>query len=74
MFIQEQSLGIYYNKGFDLLDFVKNKEIFQSMLKSAGLGVAMGNASDEIKLIADYISSSNDEDGVAKAIEKYIAW
>jgi Cof subfamily protein (haloacid dehalogenase superfamily) len=45
-----------------------------SMLKSAGLGVAMGNASDEIKLIADYISSSNDEDGVAKAIEKYIAW
>ena len=27
--IQEQSLGIHYNKGFDLLDFVKNKEIFQ---------------------------------------------
>lgn len=29
VFIQEQSLGIHYNKGFDLLDFVKNKEIFQ---------------------------------------------
>lgn len=28
VFIQEQSLGIHYNKGFDLLDFVKNKEIF----------------------------------------------
>ena len=27
--IQEQSLGIHYNKGFDLLDFVRNKEIFQ---------------------------------------------
>jgi galactonate dehydratase len=29
VFIQEQSLGIHYNQGFDLLDFVKNKEIFQ---------------------------------------------
>lgn len=29
VFIQEQSLGIHYNKGFDLLDFVHNKEIFQ---------------------------------------------
>ena len=29
VFIQEQSLGIHYNQGFDLLDFVKNKEIFK---------------------------------------------
>lgn len=29
VFIQEQSLGIHYNKGFDLLDFVKNKEVFE---------------------------------------------
>lgn len=29
VFIQEQSLGIHYNKGFDLLDFVNNKEIFE---------------------------------------------
>lgn len=28
VFIQEQSLGIHYNQGFDLLDFVKNKDIF----------------------------------------------
>lgn len=28
VFIQEQSLGIHYNQGYDLLDFVKNKEIF----------------------------------------------
>lgn len=28
VFIQEQSLGIHYNQGFDLLDFVRNKEIF----------------------------------------------
>ena len=29
VFIQEQSLGIHYNQGFDLLDFIKNKDIFQ---------------------------------------------
>ena len=29
VFIQDQSLGIHYNKGFDLLDFVKNKDVFQ---------------------------------------------
>lgn len=29
VFIQEQSLGIHYNQGFDLLDFVKNKDVFQ---------------------------------------------
>jgi Cof subfamily protein (haloacid dehalogenase superfamily) len=39
------------------------------MLKAAGLGVAMANASEEIKNVADYISSSNDEDGIAAAIK-----
>ena len=29
VFIQEQSLGIHYNQGFDLLDFVRNKDIFR---------------------------------------------
>ncbi len=28
VFIQEQSFGIHYNQGFDLLDFVQNKEVF----------------------------------------------
>lgn len=28
VFIQEQSLGIHYNQGFDLLDFIKNKDVF----------------------------------------------
>jgi len=45
VFIQEQSLGIHYNQGFDLLDFVKNKEIFQykkgfvDVPSGAGLGI-----------------------------------
>lgn len=43
-----------------------------SMVKYAGLGVAMGNATDDVKKVADYITSTNDEDGIAKVIEKFI--
>ena len=39
-----------------------------SMLVPAGYPVAMGNANEEIKKIAKYVTVSNDEDGVAKAI------
>ncbi len=41
------------------------------MIKAVGFGVAMANADEQVKTIADYITESNDEDGVAKAIEKY---
>lgn len=41
-----------------------------SMIKMAGLGVAMGNASDEMKQIANMVTSSNEEDGVAEVLEK----
>lgn len=56
VFIQEQSLGIHYNKGFDLLDFVKNKEIFQytdgyvDLPSKPGLGLEMDE--DRVKEIS----------------------
>ncbi|MDR1913725.1 MAG: Cof-type HAD-IIB family hydrolase [Clostridiales bacterium] len=40
------------------------------MLKMAGVGVAMGNASDEVKACADYVTLSNNEDGAAVALEE----
>lgn len=43
-----------------------------AMLQTAGLGVAMANATTEVKQVADVITASNQEDGVAKAIEQYI--
>ena len=43
-----------------------------SMIKFAGLGVAMANAQDIVKENADYITLSNDEDGVAAVVEKFI--
>ncbi|MBR1647539.1 MAG: HAD family phosphatase [Selenomonadaceae bacterium] len=41
------------------------------ILQTAGLGIAMGNASDEIKKLADFVTLDNDSDGVAAAIEKF---
>lgn len=43
-----------------------------SMIEAAGLGVVMENASEELKNIADAVTLSNDEDGVAYAIEKWV--
>lgn len=43
-----------------------------SMLRCAGLGVAMGNAQKEVQEAADYITAGNDEDGVAKVVERFM--
>jgi Cof subfamily protein (haloacid dehalogenase superfamily) len=42
------------------------------MLQLAGLGVAMGNAHEEVKLAADYVTLSNAEDGVAVVVEDLV--
>ena len=42
------------------------------MLEYAGLGVAMGNAPDFVKEKVQFVTSSNDEDGIAIAIRKFI--
>lgn len=41
------------------------------MLKHVGLGIAMGNANDEVKAIADYITDSVDDNGVANALRHF---
>lgn len=73
------------NKGLALLHLAERLEIDPSeiigigdsyndldLIKSAGLGVAMGNAVDELKEHADYVTFSNNEDGVRHVIEKFI--
>lgn len=42
------------------------------LLRAAGLGVAMGNALDEVKGAADAVTASNEEDGWAAAIEQFV--
>lgn len=45
-----------------------------SMITIAGVGVAMENASDDIKAISDYITGSNEADGVAQAFSHYFSF
>jgi len=42
------------------------------VLSLAGLGIAMGNAPDEVKAVADYVTLDIDHSGVAAAIEKFL--
>ena len=44
-----------------------------SMLRAAGLGVAMGNAAYAVKSAADVVTASNDDEGVARVVEKILA-
>ena len=41
------------------------------MIEYAGIGVAMGNAPDEVKAVADEVTLSNDEDGLKYTLEKH---
>lgn len=43
-----------------------------SMIQFAGLGVAMANAQEPVREIADYITLSNDEDGIVHVIDRFI--
>ena len=63
-----QHLGINREEIMAIGDADNDKE----MLEYAGLGVAMGNAKDEIKQLADFVTKSNEEDGVAYVIDKFI--
>lgn len=42
-----------------------------SMLKAAGIGVAMGNANEPVKEIADYVTTSVDDNGISDALRDY---
>jgi len=42
------------------------------MLRDAGMGVAVANAMESCLAAADDITDSNDEDGVAKAVERFV--
>lgn len=42
------------------------------MIQEAGVGVAMGNAQEAIKNVADFVTDTNNNDGVAKAIEHFV--
>lgn len=71
--------GVGLQKMAQLLDIpvaqtmaVGDTENDLAIIRAAGVGVAMGNATAAVKSAADYITTSNDEDGVAAAIAHFL--
>ena len=71
--------GVGLQKMAQLLDIpvtqtmaVGDTENDVAIIRAAGVGVAMGNATAAVKSAADYITTSNDEDGVAAAIAHFL--
>lgn len=65
-------LADFYGISKDEIICIGDSENDISMIEYAGLGVAMENSPKDIKAIADYVTDSNENDGVAKVIEKFI--
>lgn len=61
--------------GIDIKDVIavgdSNNDV--TMIETAGLGVAMGNATDELKGLADFVTDSNDEDGIIRVIDEFFS-
>lgn len=65
-------LATFYDLKREEIICIGDSENDLSMIEYAGLGIAMGNAIDSVKQKADYITESNDNEGVANAINKFI--
>lgn len=67
-----EKLARYYGIEREEIIAIGDSENDLSMIKYAGVGIAMGNAIEKLKENADYVTDTNDNDGVAKAICKYV--
>lgn len=63
-----QSLGV---KQEEIIAIGDNENDI-SMIKYAGLGVAMGNAEEKVKEVSNFITDTNDNHGVAKVIQQFM--
>ena len=66
--IAAKSAGIARDDIMAIGDAANDKE----MIEWAGVGVAMGNAAEELKTFADEVTGTNDEDGAAALVERYL--
>ena len=58
--------------GFENVMGIGDSTLDLDMIRHAAIGVAMGNASKEVKAAADYVTAPFDEDGVAQALETFL--
>ena len=66
-----EKIGEYFGFGVDEMMALGDGGNDISMIKYAGIGVAMGNAGEEVKLAADYVTTSVDDDGVGNALRHF---
>lgn len=66
-----RQIGLMYNVMPEEMIAVGDGLNDLSMIQYAGLGIAMGNADEEVKKNAQYITSSNDADGVLNALKRF---
>ncbi len=65
-------LADYYNIPLEKTMAFGDQNNDITMIQNAGIGVAVGNASENLKRVCDFVTKSIDEDGVAYAIEKFV--
>ena len=64
-----QSLGVELSQSAAIGDGLNDLE----MLREVGLGIAMGNASETVKSAAKWVTGTNDEEGVAQAVQRLVS-
>ena len=67
-----KSLAKYIDVELSEVICIGDNENDIDMIKDVGLGVAMANACEELLEVCDYVTTSNDECGVAKVVKDYI--
>jgi hydroxymethylpyrimidine pyrophosphatase-like HAD family hydrolase len=63
-----QSLEVELSQSAAIGDGLNDLE----MLREVGLGIAMGNASETVKSVAKWVTGTNEEEGVALAVQKLV--
>ena len=67
-----ETLARYYSLSMNEVIAIGDNYNDLSMIKKAGLGIAMGNSPDDIKTQANFVTKSNEDNGLVYAINKYI--
>ena len=62
----------YWNLKDDEILTIGDQNNDIALLEAGGIKIAMGNATDELKSIADYVTDTVFNDGFVKAMEKYV--
>ncbi|MDR2774009.1 MAG: Cof-type HAD-IIB family hydrolase [Tannerella sp.] len=66
-----EKIGAYFGFGVDEMMAFGDGGNDISMIKYAGTGIAMGNAGEEVKRFADYVTTSVDDDGIGHALRHF---